>query len=741
MTPSLGLEFVGGGWSKLLACAAAAFFVWHLRRSRVRGPLLILRGLAVLGLMAALTRPTLAYREPVRHKPKLLILVDASHSMRGKAGRSTRLEAAASWLEANRGIIEERADPVLFSLAARGRRLTGFEELKGQKAADAAFQPSDALRDVAEDPAASPPAARAWLFSDGNAESSDGLEAVLSSLKAPVDVIGVGPLRRGKSLAFVDIKTPDFAFLHGAFQVQATVEAAAMAGETLRLRLMRQTQGSGEWSVLQEQSVRVGTDYETIAASFTAVAQYLGTEHYRLEAAEPAQIGAASHSREFRVEVIRQKYRIMYLAGRPSAEYSFLREFLKSDPNHELVSFVILRNPENPSFVPDNELSLIPFPAEEIFVQNLNQFDLFILENFSYARFRLPPAYLASLRNFVTQGGALLVIGGENAFDLGGYRGTPLEDMLPVTLSASAPDFVNGLFKVKPAAPAHPLVKLYDTPEASAAAWDALPAMDGWARFGAVRPGATVLAVHPSERTAQGEPLPVLATRDFGRGKVMLVSSDSTWRWKLGAAADWRIGSFYARFWTRAVQYLTGSLDLSKVKFAPLPDRLPAREPAMFSLRVFDESFRPAEKGAAELSVLWTPPGGPAREVMTQETEPGVFSIELTGLSVGAHTLRAVAKLHGRAWGEDQVRFTWEGAAAEAPMDRRWLKRAAEAGGGSMDELASAQAHALLDRLPPVRLEAEVQRQIYPWASPAWLWCTISLFLLEWALRRWQGYA
>ena len=119
--------------------------------------------------------------------------------------------------------------------------------------------------------------------------------------------------------------------------------------------------------------------------------------------------------------------------------------------------------------------------------------------------------------------------------------------------------------------------------------------------------------MHPQERTTDGQPLPVLAIREYGRGKVMLVSSDSTWRWRLGAAADWRIGAFYARFWTKAVQYLTGSLDLSKVKFAPLPDRLPAREPATFSLRVFDESFRPAERTATELTVLWTAPDGRTR--------------------------------------------------------------------------------------------------------------------------------
>jgi hypothetical protein len=285
------------------------------------------------------------------------------------------------------------------------------------------------------------------------------------------------------------------------------------------------------------------------------------------------------------------------------------------------------------------------------------------------------------------------------------------------------------------------LVKLFDSAEASETAWKALPPMDGWARFASVRPGSSVLAVHPSERTADGKPLPILAIREHGRGKVMLVSSDSTWRWRLGAASDRKIGAFYARFWGKAVQYLTGSLDLSKVKFAPLPDRLAAREPASFSVRVFDETFRPVERAAVELAILWTPPDGRVREVLPQELEPGSFAVELTGLSPGQHRLKAAAKVHGRPWGTDEVRFLWEGVAAEAPMDRRWLKKAAEAGGGSLEDLATADTAALLERLPPVNREAEVSSRLYPWASPAWLWATVLLLLSEWALRRRLGHA
>lgn len=730
-----GLELSPTPAAVVLAAAAVAALVWHLRRSTAGGVLPWLRAAATACLVLALLKPTLAARRPILVKPRLAILVDSGHSMGGKASGGTRLEAAQKWLAKNRKALEARADVRLFSVAGRGKRLAGFEELSALKPAASSYRPADSLRDVLDDSSSLPE--RAWLFSDGNADDAPDLDAALAAARLPIDAVAVGPERRGRSLDFIEIKPPDFAFLHGRFDVQAVVEAAQLAGVPLRLRLLRQDPGLG-WQPVTDQTLIPPSNYETLTSTLSAVALSLGRERFRLEAYAGAEAKPAA-TRDFGVEVVRQKYRIMYLSGRPSPEYAFLRDFLKSDPNRELVSFVILRNPDNPTLVSDAELSLIPFPAEEIFVRDISQFDLFILENFSYARFHLPMSYLESIKNFVANGGALLVIGGENAFGLGGYRGTPIEDLLPVTLSSQEPDFLAGTFQAKPALRDHPLVKLYDTAQDSEAAWQSLPPLDGWARFSTVKPGSTVLVVDPQERTASGSPLPVIALRDYGRGKVMLLSSDSTWRWKLGAAEDWRASTFYSRFWTRAIEYLTGSLDLSKVKFAPLPDRLPAREPAVFTLRVFDDQFQPADPAETDVTVLWTPPGQPAREVTARQTEAGVYQIELTGLAAGAHVLKAAARFRGRLWGQDSVRFDWQPSSEELPVDRRWLKRVADATGGSLSDVASLDASALLDKLPPVREEAEVRRRYEPAAAPLWLAATALLWILEWALRRRRG--
>ncbi|MBI5883915.1 MAG: hypothetical protein HZB91_12520 [Elusimicrobia bacterium] len=731
-----GLDFGAGGWQAALAGLAAAACGVHLWKSRSAGRLILsLRAAASASLVLALLLPSVSLSEPVFVKPRVLVLVDSGHSMQSRSGGMTRLAAATAWLAKHRKTLEERCEPVLFALSDRARAMGGLSAVDLIAASDAGFHAADALLDAGQTPGAK--AERAWLLTDGNAAQSDGVEKAAARLGMPVDVLGVGPGRRGRGAAVLDLKTPDFVFLHGRFPVEFQVEASGLEGERVRLSLLKETIGQG-FKVVETRQFTAGSDYEVFSASFTAIAESLGRERYRLETTGSSSKPLAA--RDFGVEVIRQKYRIMYLSGRPSYGYASLREFMKTDPNHELVSFVILRNPESVSFVPDHELSLIPFPAEEIFVQNLAQFDLFILENFSYRRFNLPVSHLAALKGFVANGGALLVIGGEQAFATGGYKGTPLEELLPVTLASTPEDYVRSKFSPAPSSLSHPLLGIYDTQAESRQAWQGLPPLFGYARFASIKEGASVLLVHPKENTQSGQPLPVMVQKNFGRGKVLVVSSDSTWRWRLGAAHDWKLASFYGRFWTRVVQYLTGSLDLSKVKFSPLPDRIAPREPAAFTLRVFDEDFKPAVSAGLELSVVWTGPDNKSVSVWAREKEAGMFQIELTGLKEGVHRLRVTARRNGKPWGSDSVRFSWQPAGAEPPMDRRFLEAVAKAGGGRFVPLSAARPEDLLAGLPPVREERRLSRRYFPWTSPYWLALSLLLFFAEWAVRRSRGY-
>ncbi len=726
---SFWLSFEPGLGGALAAAACALLLAWSWRSPQPR-LLRALRATVLLLLLLLALKPSLDFRRSRSVKPRLTIIVDSGLSMGAKDGTAqTRLQRACAWLLRHRREIESRSEPTLLAGSDRFRRVE-WEELGRLVPSASSFDFPAAAREAAE----LKPPSRVWLLSDGVSDSD--LQAGLEAWRGPVDALGVGPRKIPRSVSLAELKTPDFVFLHSRFPVSISVEASDLKGGELSVKLLK------GGSVLAESRQSLRSDFEVATATLTVEAASLGQERFRLEiVGRPAAGTAVVSRREFAVEVIRQKYRIMYLAGRPSFEYAHLREQLKSDPNHELVSFVILRNPENATPVPDQELSLIPFPAQEIFVQNLMQFDLFILENFAYWRFNLPVDYLQGLKRFVSQGGGLLVIGGSNAFTQGGYKGTPLEEVLPVGLWESQQDYVASLFKPKVAAPQNPLIKTEASVEASLKLWEALPPLDGYNRFASVKPQTSVLLAHPSEKTASGAPLPIVAVREFGKGKVMVMGSDSSWRWKLGSGMDWSISSFYARFWSRAVQYLTGSLDLKKVKFSPLPDRLAPKEPLQLSLRVFDENFRPLSGSDLDLRLNWTSPDGKSKSVFAREQGPGIFAVELTGLSEGGHALRAVARHRGQHWGEDQLRFFWQPRPPEQPLNRRWLGQLAVRTEGQYAELDGLEPGRWLALLPSVRSESQLLDRRSLWDRPFWLWAILGLLLTEWFLRRRKGYA
>jgi len=72
----------------------------------------------------------------------------------------------------------------------------------------------------------------------------------------------------------------------------------------------------------------------------------------------------------------------------------------------------------------------VDLPAE---VPPLSTFRAVILNN--VARNKLPAAVLSGLDNYVRQGGGLIMIGGEESLGLGGYKGSEIEQVLPVTVT------------------------------------------------------------------------------------------------------------------------------------------------------------------------------------------------------------------------------------------------------------------------------------------------------------------
>ena len=148
----------------------------------------------------------------------------------------------------------------------------------------------------------------------------------------------------------------------------------------------------------------------------------------------PEEVSRWDNIRHQATEVQANTFGVLHLLGNPSWDGRFLRTYLKSEPKFDLVSFFILRDPWDTNDADERELSLIPFPVERLFQEELAHFKLIVLQNFSLLQF-LEPKYQQNLVKFIQDGGSLLFLGGPRALKSSDIQNSPLQEILPFTVT------------------------------------------------------------------------------------------------------------------------------------------------------------------------------------------------------------------------------------------------------------------------------------------------------------------
>ena len=376
----------------------------------------LLRLLAAASLLACALNPSLVTTSAHTLSPAIAIVVDTSDSM----GQSSSTDPA-SRLDKVKALLTGGQSPLLNALndnyaislygLSDSMRSLEFGDLAGLTAGGNKGDFAKALQ------ALSPMSSVAILFSDGNLQWSSGQGQRPATL-----TVAMGNPEAYRDILIEEIKSPAIAFRDREVVIDITMKTYGYEGLTLPVML----QESGK--LLAVKDVRLEGDRAELTASLSFVPRELGRKN--LAVSIPHQIGEnlfANNQKQFTINVVRDKTRILMVSGTPSTNYRFMRAALKSDPSIDLLSFVILRTPSDILNVPPQQQSLIPFPVETLFKKELHTFDLLIFDNFNYALY-LAPEYLESIGNFVEDGGGFAVIGGPNLYNEAGDNLSPLAE-------------------------------------------------------------------------------------------------------------------------------------------------------------------------------------------------------------------------------------------------------------------------------------------------------------------------
>jgi len=471
-----------------LAVLVAGAVALAVRRGLSGWPL---RGLAGIVLLAALANPSLQREDRAPLTDIVILVVDESASQR----------------------ISDRPDQTAAAIAAVEAEIAGLEatELRILRLADAEGDAGTLLMTALAEAMAEEPRARlagAILVTDGQLHDI----ARLPDMPAPLHALLTGR-ETDWDRRLVVTNAPAFAILGEPVTLTLRVEDQGRVPEGLGD--MAELRIAVDGGPPQSYRVPVGRDLEL---PVTLPHGGMNVIQFTLPAV-PGELTDRNNAAVVQINGVRDRLRVLLVSGEPHPGERTWRNLLKSDSSVDLVHFTILRPPEKQDGVPVDELSLIAFPTRELFIDKIDEFDLIVFDRYK-RRGILPSIYLDNVRQYVIDGGAVLVAAGPDFATAASLYRSPLAEILP---AAPTSRVIEEGYRptVTEIGQRHPVTE----------GLAAFAPEGGWGRWFRLidleeRAGTTVLSGLDDR--------PLLVLDRVGEGRIALMGSDHAWLWNRG---------------------------------------------------------------------------------------------------------------------------------------------------------------------------------------------------------------
>ena len=737
----------------------------------------------VIALVAAmLCRPSLVWQRNRVEPSHVAVLLDTSLSMTTRDRYSD--EAAATAIArgadlADPRTVEDRSRLDLVQAAVTGdnaaplRRLlehnaiqlytfSGAVEPQGYADSEAALAPlvesvqsakaegmcTDLARAIRQviDKAQGRRLAAVILASDGRATQPTSLQDALdlaAGRQIPIFPLRIGSPDPVRDIEVGPVRAQDGVFVNDVLAVEAQLSARGLSEPTpVRVALVDERNGT----TVAAQTVSLDPSVGATTVELHTKPTQGGTRRYRVEVAPlPGETNIQNNAERVDVTILEGGLRVLFVEGYPRYEYRYLKNALLREQTMQMSGLLIEADEQ---FVQEGTEPIGRFPDTP---EELSRYDVVLFGDVDPRGGWLTAAQMNMLLDFVgNEGGGFGLIAGERAAPHR-YLGTPLEKLIPVSID---PGFL-GRYDA-------PLVSGYRprlTPEgrrsrifrfaadraASAALFDSLPELYWVARTLGPKPGASVLAEHPTLRTAAG-PMPVVVTGRYGAGKLFFQATDDTWRWRRHNGE-----LLHDSYWVQVARELMRDTRASQDRrYALRTDRRTYAygEPVRIQVEFFDAQLLSQQHDTLPVAVAESgtvdthePSGGlliPTRfEAHRISPQSSVFEGAYVPPHPGGFSLEAadISPRPGDRSASVLVRVERPDLEARRPeADYEALERIAAATGGRVLELDQLESEFATVRDRSVQIPDDVVETL--WDSKLVLVLFVLMISTEWGLRK-----
>lgn len=731
-----------------LVLLAGAFIYFVYLRPRIRlskrttAALIALRVALLTVLVTLLLRPVVVVSSVIPRSSYVAILVDDSVSMklRDMPDGNARIDTVKQTLLAtgpnsflNR--LDAKFKTSLYGFAGAVSRFKGADDLFAEgRTSDVAGALDEAIKR-----SSGMPLSAVVLATDGASNVPRDLAATLRELRArdiPVFTVGVGNTARPIDAELTRINMPRRVLVGSRVNIEGYVGLSGYQATKVLIGVRE----DGRAIKTEEINLR-GNDTQAINLEITPTT--LGIHRYTVEVTPlDGELTVENNKQDAVVEVISGPLRLLHVEGEPRWELGKIRESLAlNEKNITLVS--LQRTGENKFYrqgiASQTELvSGFPVTEEELF-----SYDGLVIGSVEAGFFTADQ--LRNIEAFVARrGGGLLAIGGRLSFDGGKYKGTTIDDLLPVSLTGGAADDAMSFAPVyKPvltgAGQTHPITRLQDDRGANQKAWNELPPISVSQVLANVKPGASVLLEARRVEGPGSQSAPLLVQQRYGRGQTLALTAADTWRWRMRMDSK---NNAHETFWRQMLRYVVSGTP-GQIEIGAERDVYAMDDTVNIVADIRDKRFNPVSDAHATARV--TKPSGLVVDVPLRFTtlnsvntyagqfkadELGAHRIELVGTSAGLGSLSATSNVL-----VSDLNREYYSAAQNSDL----LKRIATETGGKY--YSPAEAQSLLDDL--VYRQTPYSERVTKdlWDMPINFMLIIGLLSAEWFLRKREGLA
>jgi uncharacterized membrane protein len=730
-----------------LLVAVFIYFIYLRPRMRLTkrttATLIALRVALLTIMVGLLLRPVVVVSSVIPRSSYVAILVDDSLSMklRDAPGGATRLDTIKqTLLNTSTGQtsflnrLDQKFKTNLYGFSGGLSRLKDGNDLYGEgRTSDL----SGALEETIKRSSGMPLSAIV-LATDGASNVPSDITATVRELRArdiPVFTIGVGDTARPLDAELTRINMPRRVLAGSRVNIETFVGLSGYNNTKVLLGVREDGR-----AIKTEQFDLRGNDTQAVNLEITPTTP--GVHRYTVEITPlDGEITVENNKQDALVEVIAGPLRLLHVEGEPRWELGKIRESLAlNEKNIVLVS--LQRTGENKFYrqgIGNQGELATGFPTTE---EELFSYDGLVIGSVEAGFFTADQ--LRSIEAFVARRGAgLLAIGGRLSFDGGKFKGTTIDDLLPVSLTGGPVDDVNSFAPVyKPlltaAGQAHPITRLSEDRGQNQKAWSELPPVSVSQALTNVKPGATVL-LEARKVDGAAAHVPLLVQQRYGRGQTLALTASDTWRWRMRMDSK---NNAHETFWRQMLRYVVSGTP-RQIEVGTAKDVYSMDDTVNIVADVRDKKFNPV--GDAQATARVTKPSGATIDVplnFTTLNAVNVYTGEFKADELGQHRIELIgqsASLGQLGANANVLVSDLNREYYSAAQNSDLLKRIASETGGKY--YTPAQTQSLLDDLTYRQTPYSERVTKDLWDMPVNFMLLVGLLSAEWFLRKREGLA